>query len=149
MAAKPPGKPKADDEDETLGYTQPIPPLVPECEYVGVFRRVERGRFERRERLFLWFQISTPGPYLKMELYLVCPCPEENKAFGLGSKLMAAYYVAVGHLPRRRDRISTSVFKSKMFRFSTRTVSKNKDGKPRPPQDHYSVIRELISVEAT
>lgn len=138
-----------DDDEEILGYAQPLPPLVPDGEYCGPFVRVERGRFERRERLFLWFAIATPGPHLKQEIYLVCLCPENGNTFGLGSKMVAAYAVAMGHLPRRKDRISTAVFKNKMFRFSTRSVGKDKDGRPRQPQDHYSVIDKLLSVEAT
>lgn len=148
MSAKPPGKSKGDDDDELLGHARALPPLVPDEVYAGVFKRVERGRFERRERLFLWFAIATPGPYLKQELYLVCPCPAEGNVFGIGSKLIAAYAVATGHLPRRKDRISTSVFKNKLFRFQTRTVCKNKDGKDRLQVDHYSVIHALICVEA-
>lgn len=147
MSGKPPDTSKADDADELLGHARALPPLVPDAEYVGVFVRVERGRFERRERLFLWFTIATPGLHLKKELYLVCPCPEDGKAFGLGSKLVAAYSVAMGHLPRRKDRISPAVFKHKLFRFATRTVCSDKDGKPRPQSDHYSVIVKLLAVE--
>ena len=149
VAAKPPGKPKGDDDDELLGHARSLPPWVPDAEYCGVFMRVERGRFERRERLFLWFAIATPGPYLKEELYLACLCPENGGAFGLGSKLVAAYAVAVGSLPKRKDRISTTMFKSKIFRFRTRTVSKDKNGDPRPQSDHYSVIDKLVCVETT
>ncbi len=125
-----------------------MPPLVPDAEYTGVFLRAEHGRFERRARWFLWFAISTPGPHLKAELYLSCPCPEGKGSFGLGSKLVAAYAVATGAMPRRRDRITKAVFRNKLFRFRTRTVIKDKDGHVRPAADHYSVIDRLLAVEA-
>ena len=72
------------------------------------------------------------------ELYLSCPCPDGKNVFGLGSKLVAAYAVATGTMPRRRDRITKNVFRIKLFRFKTRTVKKDKDGHVRPAQDHYS-----------
>jgi hypothetical protein len=125
-----------------------MPPLVPDAEYVGVFLRAEKGRFERRERWFLWFAISTQGPHVREELYLSCPIPDGKKSFGLGSKLIAAYAIATGAMPRRRDRITKAVFRNKLFRFRTRTVIKDKDGHVRPAVDHYSVIDRLLAVEA-
>jgi hypothetical protein len=124
-----------------------MPPLVPDAEYTGVFLRAEQGRFAGRARWFLWFVISTPGPHLKLELYLSCPCPEGKGSFGLGSNLVAAYAVATGAMPRRRDRITKSVFRNKLFRFRTRTVTKDKNGTARLPADHYSVIDRLLAVE--
>jgi hypothetical protein len=139
--------PKTGDDD-VMGTARIMPPLIPDDEYIGVFLRAERGRFERRERWFLWFAVSTPGPYLGAELYLSCPCPEGKGPFGLGSKMVAAYAIANGSMPRRRDRITKSVFRNKLFRFRTRTVSKDKDGHVRPAGDHYSVIDHLLAVEA-
>lgn len=137
-----------DKDDELLGHARALPPHVPDGEYLAVFVRAERGCFERRERLFLWFAIATPGPYVNFELYLSCPCPKLGGAFGLGSKLVAAYGIAAGGLPRRKDRITTKVFKNKVFRIQTRTVVKNAQGKVRAEADHYSVIESLLSVEA-
>ena len=125
----------ANCDDDLLGRAGIMPPLVPDAEYTGVFLRAEHGRFERRARWFLWFAISTPGPHLKAELYLSCPCPEGKGSFGLGSKLVAAYAVATGAMPRRRDRITKAVFRNKLFRFRTAA-------------DHYSVIDRLLAVEA-
>jgi hypothetical protein len=134
-------------DDDLLGRAGIMPPLVPDAEYTGVFQRAEQGRFAGRLRWFLWFAISTPGPHLKAELYLSCPCPEGKGSFGLGSKLVSAYAVATGTMPRRRDRITKSVFRQKLFRFRTRTVKKDKDGHVRPAADHYSVIDRLLAVE--
>ncbi len=138
--------PKTGDDD-FMGTASIMPLLVPDDEYIGPFLRAERGRFERRERWFLWFSISSPGDHLGAELYLSCPCPDGKGSFGLGSKLVAAYAVATGKMPRRRDRITKAVFRNKMFRFRTRTVSRDKDGKLRPVEEHYSVIDRLLTVE--
>lgn len=137
------------DDDDDLGTARPMPSLIPDGDYAGVCMRVEKGRFARRERIFLWFEISTPGDDLKKQLFLSCPCPDGGTVFGLGSKLVAAYAVATGHLPGRRDRITKSVFIGKMFWFRTRTVKKDKDGKARHTSDCYSVIDQLLTVETT
>lgn len=142
-------QPDDDDDDELLGTAGIVPPLVPDGEYLAVFRRAEKGRFERRERWFLWFAISTPGPHLKKEVYLSCPCPENGGSFGMGSNMVAAFTVANGSMPRRRDRMTKKTFKNKLFRLKTRTVTKNRDGVLKPASDHYSVIEKIISVETT
>ncbi|NOS83152.1 MAG: hypothetical protein HOP32_16380 [Nitrospira sp.] len=141
-----PSQPPADAE-QLLGVVRSLPPLVPDAEYTGVFSRAERGRVERRERWFIWLAISMPGPHLKKELYLSCPCPERGGPFGLSSKLVKAVTIATGALPERRDRITTKVFKGKLFRFQTRTVKHDKDEVLRPKSEHYSVIDKLLSVE--
>jgi hypothetical protein len=147
-------KPKADrqapapngTEDVDVGY---IPPLVPDGDYQVGFVQSERGHFENRQRIFLWFQIITPGEQFGMRLYLVCPCPVNGgKVFGLGSKLVAAATVALGQRPKRRDRLSTRLFAGKTFLARTRTVTTDHKGKPRPKEDHYSVLDELLRVEA-
>lgn len=138
-----------DDEpqDELLGHARPMPPFINPGEYSGVFIRAEKGRFERRERWFLWFRLITPG-HVGTELYLCCPCPE-GRVFGLGSKLVAAYAVATGAIPRRRDRISTSIFRRKAFRLAVRTVTRDSLGEERQPSDHYSVIDKLLSLDTS
>lgn len=61
--------------------------------------------------------------------------------------MIAAYAVATGGLPRRRDRISTKVFRNKSFTFAVRTVTHDSRGDERQPADHYSVIDRLISCD--
>lgn len=135
--------------DLDLGQVGHVPPLVPEADYQVGFIRAERGHFENRQRLFLWFKIITPGPSFGIELYLVCPCPANGgKVFGLGSKLVAAATVALGHRPKRRDRLSTRMFAGKVFLARTRTVTLDYHQRPRPPTDHYSVLSELLGIEA-
>ena len=132
-----------------FGQVGHAPPLVPDAEYQIGFIRAERGHFENRERIFLWFRIVTPGEYFGTELYLVCPCPTNGrKIFGLGSKLVAAATVALGQRPKRRDRLSTRMFAGKVFLARTRTVTLDHKGKQRPREDHYSVLAELLCVEA-
>lgn len=135
--------------DQDLGQVGHVPALVPDADYQMGFVRAERGHFENRERIFLWFEITTPGDQFGVPLYLVCPCPANGgKIFGLGSKLVAAASIALGQRPKRRDRLSTRIFAGKLFRGRTRTVRRDHKGNQRPKEDHYSVIDELLSIEA-
>lgn len=134
--------------DVELGTVGIVPPLVPDGTYSAGFVRAERGRFEHRERWFLWFRLTTVGPHYGEELYLCCPFPATGTKFGLGSKLVDAYRVATGQMPQRRDRISTKVFRGKLFRIKTRTVTTDRERQARPPDTRYSVIDRLLDVEA-
>jgi len=136
-------------EHQDLGIVGYVPALVPDADYQMGWVRGERGHFQNRERVFLWFRIIEPGPQFGKELYLVCPYPKKGgKIFGLGSKLVAAATVALGQRPKRRDRLSTRIFSGKVFVARTRTVTHDYNQKLRPTADHYSVIDELLRVEA-
>jgi hypothetical protein len=135
--------------DVDLGQVGHVPAMVPDATYQMGFVRAERGHFENRQRIFLWFRIVTAGDHFGTELYLVCPCPTSGgKIFGLGSKLVAAATVALGQRPKRRDRLSTRIFAGKVFLTRTRTVTRDHKAKERPKEDHYSVVAELLNVEA-
>lgn len=135
-------------EDEDLGRVGYVPPLVQDGTYSAGFLRAEQGRYEGRDRWFLWFRIVTAGTYFGYELYLSCPFPTTGKTFGFGSKLVRALLVATGHMPRRRDRISAKMFYGKAFIIKTRTVKKDRNGRARPADQWYSVIDELLQKEA-
>ena len=136
-------------EEMDFGHIGRVPPLVPEADYQIGFVRAEKGRFKNRERLFIYFRIVSHGEHFGKELYLVAPCPSNGgRIFGLGSNLVAAATVALGHIPTRRDRLSTRMFRGKIFLAKTRTVKLDQDQDERRPQDHYSVIKKLLSVEA-
>ena len=132
-----------------FGHIGRVPPLVPEAEYHVGFVRAEKGQFKNRERLFIWFRIVSPGEHFEKELYLVCPCPSNRgNVFGHGSKLVEAATVALGHTPTRRDRLSTRMFRGKIFLALTRTVMRDYEQELRPSNSRYSVIKKLLSVEA-
>ena len=136
-------------EHQDLGTVGHVPALVPDAEYQMGFVRVEDGNFKNRKRYFLWFQIITPGEQFGVQLYYVCAFPKNGGTiFGAGSKLVAAATVALGQRPKRRDRLSTRIFAGKVFLARTRTVTHDYDERLRPTGDHYSVIDELLRLEA-
>ncbi len=48
-------------DHQELGQVGHVPAIVPDADYQMGFVRAERGHFENRERIFLWFQITSPG----------------------------------------------------------------------------------------
>ena len=137
------------DADMDLGCAANVPPLVPVGEYSVVFSRASVGVFQKVGRTFLWFKIFTPGDHVGAELYLSCRHPADGRRhFGLGSKMVAAATIALGHLPKRRNRITTRIFREKVFRARVRTVVKDATGRARPRESQYSVIDSLLSLEA-
>jgi hypothetical protein len=136
-------------KDADYGIVGDVPPRIPEGDYVVAFVRDERGRFQGRDRWFLWFRIVRPESWSGTQLYLVCPCPSKGgKRFGLGSKMIAAATVALGQRPKRRDRLSSRMFRNKYFLARVRTVRRDARGNKRMQEDQYSVIDELRAVEA-
>ena len=125
-----------------------LPPLIPESEYVAGYIGSSSGKFENRVRIFLWFQIATPGDYFGKRLYFCCPGPGQQKKFGIGSKFMEALSIALGHWPTRLDRLTTRHFRSKYFRVRVTTVKLNRDKKEKPPDAWYSKIEKIIALEA-
>lgn len=141
-------KASEDDDDEVLGEAEPLPSTIPDGEYLGALKCIEQGVFEGRKRYFLWFYI-VDGPYLDTELYLACPWPKVGRTFHPSSKLWQAHVVACGQAPKKKDGITKKAFKFKIFKFATRTVTKNRDGSPKKVEDQYSVIDRLICCETS
>jgi len=137
-----------DEDDLIVGQANESPPLLPEGEHRVAFVRPSRGRFLGRERIFLWFRIIEAGEHFGEEVYLVCPLPEHGKRFGIGSKFFKAWCLAAGRKPTPRERLSTRVFKGKVYRVEVKTVKKDQDGRDKPAHEHYSKIDRLICVEA-
>jgi hypothetical protein len=69
---------------------------------------------------------------------------------GRTSRYWAAWCMANGGPPRKRQVMSERVFKGRWFRVRVETVTDKRKGKnvePLPEEMHYSVVREILSVE--
>lgn len=98
-------------------------------------------------KLFLHFRIVTAGEWFGKELYMVCTVPNKDK-FAMSSKFLKMWILAAGQKPSRRDRMSTAVFRNKVFRAKIRVVTDTAKQKERPIQEQYSVIDSLLEVMA-
>ena len=147
----------ADDVDLDLGELAQPYALIPPGEYDVVF--MNKAHYMtlfkgQRQRLITYWKIQDlGGEYHETELTLNFQCPEKGKKWGTLSKMAQCYRLAVSRDPDRFDvgRLSTSVFKKKLFRARVVTVTKgnapkNRKQVERSPENYYSVIENLLAL---
>lgn len=122
-------------------------PVLPDGEYQAVCVGAEILRFRMfgsSRKVMLHFKLYG-DQYAETPLFLPLVAPQEGQKIGRGSKLFAAYLVANGQPPARRDRITLRVFKNRLFRILVRTVKPRfQDGTVKPESFFYSVVAELL-----
>ena len=134
------------DEDLSFAINGYIPPAIPDGDlYQVVFERAEKKSQWGREKIFLWFRLMTPGDWLDEKFYMVCTVPP-NCRWTPSCKYWRAWVLAAGTRPNRRDRMSTAVFRNKIFRARLRKVLKNAKQITRTPAQQYSVVDGLLEV---
>lgn len=120
-----------------------IPPAIPDGEYELKFVRADESHQWNSNKVFLWFQMLTPGQWQGKEFYMACNARKDGK-WGPSHKYMRAWILASGERPRRLGRMSTKVFRDKVFRAQMRTVTKDSYKRNLTPAQQYSVIGELL-----
>ena len=126
----------------------PGPMLVPNDVYHLGFVRAEQSLMWKTLKVFLWFTITDIGEYFGKELYMACNMPMTRR-WAMSSKYWQTWTLAAGCRPHRKDRLSTRIFRGKIFMGRVRRVESKstKSGHtPRHPEQQYSVVEELISV---
>ena len=123
-----------------------IPPAIPNGDqYELVFVRGEKGYQWGRLKLFLWFKMGTPGDWVGREFFMACNVAPSGK-WGPSSKFWLMWVLAADRRPSRADRMSTAVFKNKVFRARMRKVLKTSKQINRTSAQQYSVVDELLEV---
>ncbi len=121
-------------------------PLIPQGKYEVIFLSAEKRPLWGGQKVFLHFQIVTPGEFHGEKLYMACNAPPKrnNGKKPESNKYLQAWELAAGRKPDRIDRASTKVFRGKVFLANVRTVIKNSKNLPRPPASQYSIIENLL-----
>jgi len=123
-----------------------IPPAIPDGDdHEAVFVRAEKKR-QWGHKVFLWFKLITPGDWYGQEFYMACNVPS-NGRWTASCKFWQAWVLATGERPARPNRMSTSVFRNKVFRVRLRKVLKTAKQIARTPAQRYSVIDELLEAQ--
>ncbi len=132
------------DDDLSFPVNDSIPPAVPNGEgYEAMFLRAEQKPQYGRPKVYLWFRLITPGDWHGQEFYMPCNVVL-NGRWTASCKFWQAWVLAAGRRPTRADRMSTSVFRNKVFRVRMRKVLKTAKQTDRTPAQQYSVIDELL-----
>jgi len=129
--------------DLNFDFTLGDQPLIPPGQYEVGFVRAEKKFMWKGNKLFLWFQITTPRNYSGVQLYMACPLPTGKKA-KVTSKLGRIWVLALGKKPDRFDRFSSTVFRGKYFLANVRTVTQSANQTKLIPELQYSIIQELL-----
>ena len=137
-----------DSDDVVVICNNNIPPAIPNGDqYELAFLRAERSCQFGRPKLYLWFQMVTPGKWVGERFYMPCNEPPNGRV-GPSSKFWLAWVLAAQRRPNRADRMSTAIFKNKVFRARMRKVLKTARQIERTPAQQYSVVDELLEVRA-
>ncbi|CAI4032134.1 hypothetical protein DNFV4_02561 [Nitrospira tepida] len=135
-------------EDLTFDSSTEVPPLVPSGEYEVSFVRASRKDMWRQTKLFLWFVTVTPGAFYGTHLYMVCDVTKGKHPWGPGHKFLRHWILAAGRKPERQGRMTTKVFRNKIFLAAVRVVEKDANGGTRTLAQQYSVIDHLVELVA-
>ena len=134
------------EEDLSFPVNAEIPPAIPDGDqYEVAFLRAEQTRQWGQPKVFLWFQMLTPGEWVGQQFYMACNVASKGR-WTASYKFWQAWVLAAGRRPTRADRISTAVFKNKVFRVRMRKVLKTSKQIDRTPAQQYSVVDELLEV---
>lgn len=136
------------DEDLSFPNNQDVPPAIPDGEqYELCFIRAEKTFQFNGYRVFLWFEMHTAGSWNGERFYMTATVDPKGK-WGPSWKYWQAWVLAAGRRPRKKEGLSTKVFKGKLFRCRLRVVLKTSKQRLRTPEQQYSVVDELLEVVA-
>jgi len=116
-------------------------PLVPEGEYEVVFKSSKKARYFGGQKLYVHFQIVSPGPGHGEILWRAYNCEERlRRGMQLSKDLMKFY----GSPVRKNMKLSLNLFKKKIFRVRVRTVKQDYKQNEMPEHQWYSVIDSFL-----
>ena len=141
------------------GSLSDAPPLLPAGEYLATYVRHETGYFRSSPKVYVHLRIAE-GEYRGVQVYRayrVHKVVGKPKRFGRfkvhHSHALYRQLVTISGVATRPDRVSLAGLKGCLLKISVRTVTHDAGGqgrkpKPLPEPLRYSVVDELLSIEA-
>jgi len=134
------------DKDLCFPCASEIPAAIPDGEHYELsFLGAEQANYKGMQKIYLWFQIITAGESFGQKFYMACNVAPKGK-WTASCKYWQTWVLAAGRRPTRTDRMSTAVFKNKVFRARMRVVRKTAKQTIRTPAQQYSIIDELLEI---
>ncbi len=131
------------------------PPLLPEGEYLATYTHHWTAWVFNTAKVFVHFKLVEQGEHYGKQLYRPYRAKEligkagKNGRFKLAPRSDLYLMVCRLYEPQvRPDRISLRCLKDVLLRVSIRTVRKDSKQRPLPACLHYSVVDELVCIEA-
>ena len=124
-------------------------PLIPDGKYevqcVGYDSQFCLGK---ARKTFLKFQIISDGEHRGKKLFMAFNMPY-NGRIKTGSKYYKTWCMVNGwQRPSRNTMMSPRLFKNKVYTIKTRTVKPEHNGAPMPEQFWYSIVDNILGVNA-
>jgi hypothetical protein len=132
------------DEDLDIEPIGEETPRILDDIYSVSYVRHEKKFLFGSEKLFIWFKIVTPGASFGVELYKAY---NYSKKISIKSLLVKDAKTILGRRLEKREKPTTAIFKNKILRIRTRTVTKDCRQKELAEYHKYSVISEILGVE--
>jgi len=134
------------DNDLSFHDNSEIPMAIPDGDqYEVAFLRAEQARQWGGPKIFLWFQMLNSGEWYGQKFYMACNVPSKGR-WTASCKYWRAWVLAANRRPTRADRMSTTVFRNKVFQVRMRKVLKTANQIDRTSAQQYSVVDELLAV---
>ncbi|MDH4079610.1 MAG: hypothetical protein OEU68_07325 [Nitrospira sp.] len=136
-------------KDIEFKFDASLPPLLPPGDhYVVAFVRAEQQLlWGKRRKLFMHFKVVSPAEHAGAALFLAANVAHDGK-WGIGFKFYRLWALAAGYRPKRKDRLSTTVFRGKYFKARVKTVEVSSKNTKRALAAQYSIVDELLTIEA-
>lgn len=130
-------------------------PLLPDGEYLATFTGHETKRVFREARVFCHFTICDPGPYHGAKLFRAFRARSLIGKEGRGGRFAVGtrsdlflMLCRILDLKVRPDRITLRPLHGLLLKVQTRTVTKDYRQQELPQILHYSVIDQVLEIEA-
>ena len=118
-------------------------PILPDGIYNAAYVKASRGSYYG-PKLYIHFRIVDEGPCFGVEIF---------RAYNLYQKLCRAsdlyrdLSMIYGSKVQKNTRLSLKLFRGKVFRIRTRTVTQDRKQTRLPEHERYSVVDQVISME--
>jgi hypothetical protein len=133
--------------DVSLALASAPPPLLPPGIYAAVFSRAKRVEAYKRQQLVLQFQILGAEGYPVADLQMFCNL-RANGSVAPRGKFARTWELAAGRRLTRHDRMTTNIFRERVFDVSVRTVERDQAQQPLTGERVYSVVDRVVGLAA-
>jgi hypothetical protein len=122
---------------------------VPDRAFQAAFSRAERRFLYQRTSLWLWFRLvaldAVDAHFHGLELPLICAT--RGGRIGPKAKFAKIWSRLAGRPAVKGERLSTAIFKGRLFTIRTRTVRIDHEQNPHGAIDEYSVVQDILEIE--
>lgn len=124
-------------------------PLIPNSVYdAQCIKYDKKFVLGKTRKVFLTFQILDHGAHNGKEIFMAFNMPYDGKIKS-GSKYFKTWVMVNGwRKPTRNAKMSPRLFINKIYKIKTRTCKPKHNGKDMPEDFWYSVVDEIIEVNA-